>query len=133
MTQEERFKKFLKDAGITVICEFKGVTTKDNWNCDAWEIFLIKNDKEAYCIPYFTGIGRRSQDVSLLEIFYRLINEATARGYPNFESWCEDFGYDPDSRNHEKVYQSCLKSAEILDKLFSDGKRRQLEELLEDY
>lgn len=42
------------------------------------------------------------------EILYSLILDADVLNYPTFEDWAATFGYDPDSRSAEKIYQQCL-------------------------
>lgn len=45
----------------------------------------------------------------LLEAFDCFINDAIS-AEEDFENWCENFGYDYDSRRAHKIYKECLKS-----------------------
>lgn len=39
--------------------------------------------------------------------------------YPTFEDFAKEFGYDEDSRQHERTYKACLKLAAKLNKVFN--------------
>ena len=40
--------------------------------------------------------------------------------YPDLQSFCDEFGYDIDSRKAEGIYKKCLRQSEKLHKLFND-------------
>lgn len=50
----------------------------------------------------------------LLNSFECFISDGIA-GLDSFESFCDNFGYDQDSRAAEKIYKECIKSAEKLE------------------
>lgn len=43
----------------------------------------------------------------------------TKENYPTFENFADDFGYDRDSREAEKIYKNCLKQAGKLHRVFT--------------
>lgn len=45
------------------------------------------------------------------DVLYSLAMDAGVIDFPNFESWADDYGYDPDSRDAERVYRLCLEQA----------------------
>lgn len=46
-----------------------------------------------------------------LDVIHSLLLDSEVIEYSSFESWAGDFGYDPDSRKDEHIYNSCLKIA----------------------
>lgn len=45
------------------------------------------------------------------EVFSCLMIDSDVINYSSFESWCDNFGYNSDSRNDYKIYSECLSSA----------------------
>jgi hypothetical protein len=52
----------------------------------------------------------------LKNAFYCLASDAIAGGQ-SFEDFCDELGYDPDSRQHEKIHKACKASAAKFDAL----------------
>lgn len=50
-----------------------------------------------------------------------------------FASWCDELGYDSDSRKAYATYEACQQSADKLAKLFDHEARAQLRDALQDY
>lgn len=48
---------------------------------------------------------------SLVDVLYSLVIDASVLDYARFEDWANNFGYDPDSREAERLYNLCLKNA----------------------
>lgn len=44
----------------------------------------------------------------LIDVLYSLVMDAGALDYDCFEDWASDYGYDPDSRAAEKIYNDCM-------------------------
>ena len=40
---------------------------------------------------------------------------------PDFDSFCFELGYDPDSRSAEKIYKACCDQYKMVKDLFGDG------------
>lgn len=52
--------------------------------------------------------GRKIPAPEFADVLYSLLMDASAIDSPDFESWAEDLGYDPDSRRAEKIYRDCI-------------------------
>ena len=144
--------KYVATLGITHTCTFVRATKLDKWECDQWE-FKITAGNKTERFDYYTGTGHRSPIVqptlayAALErerkpiaphvagLLYSLILDAQASGQ-TFNSWCDGFGYDSDSRKAHKTYEAyeaCLETAEKLEKLFKRSEVEKLSELMQDY
>jgi len=58
-------------------------------------------------------------EYDILNAFYCFVSDAIAGSY-TFEEFCNEFGYDSDSRQAEKIYRKCKKQLEKLKKIY-DG------------
>jgi hypothetical protein len=66
------------------------------------------------------------------DVIHSLLLDSEVLNYSNFEDWAGDFGYDEDSRSHEKIYQDCLKIALQFRKIGNDA-ITELQEAYQDY
>lgn len=96
--------------------EFRGAS---HWKC----VFtMVDADEKRHCMTaeYSMGaahdhrIGPRPGDV----LDCLAMDAQSVRGQ-GFEEWCEDFGYDSDSRKHEKTYKACCRTLAKLEKFFA--------------
>ena len=70
----------------------------------------------------------------LPEILQCLVNDSNVKDYVSFEEWAPEFGYDPDSRKAEKVYNECKKiTGEFLKIIGGVDKIDYLQEVLSEY
>lgn len=60
------------------------------------------------------------------DVFYSLVTDADVIDYGDFEEWASNFGYDPDSRGAEKIYQACLEIALKLRSAIGDANLAKL-------
>lgn len=65
-------------------------------------------------------------------VLYCLLLDANCADQ-NFDDFCSDLGYDPDSRKDFKVYESCCETLQKMRKIFTISQRNELAELLQDY
>lgn len=49
--------------------------------------------------------------VDIVEVMHSVAVESAVLDHDSFESWAVEYGYDTDSREAEKIYNSCLKTA----------------------
>lgn len=66
-------------------------------------------------------------------VLYSVTSSYDVFEHASFESWAEDYGYDPDSRSAESVYQACLKEALAISAGLGGAIIDQLRELLQGY
>ena len=68
--------------------------------------FTLLHSKEEFPTP------------TLQEVLYSLTQDADVTNYLVYEHWADEFGYDPDSRKSEKIYEECrLQASKLSDVL----------------
>ena len=65
-------------------------------------------------------------------VLYCLLSDADF-GQESFNDFCDNLGYDNDSMQAFKTYQSCMDTTRKISKLFNCVQRQQLADLLQDY
>jgi hypothetical protein len=70
---------------------------------------------------------------ALEDVMYSLVQDYSVLDHPTFESWAIEYGYDPDSKGAEKIYNACKDNALMLRILFGDDNVKILQELFQDY
>lgn len=116
-------KQVKEDLGIEFEVTYEGFKTSEHdkdWYADWWTI----TGKGDFKMRYGTGVGRRMYfwggygqgaleayivPPSAMDILYSVQVENPHD--ETFETWCDEFGYDPDSRKAEKVYNACVQQA----------------------
>lgn len=72
------------------------------------------------------------QDPHPADVLHSLILDSSAADQ-SFESWCDEFGYDRDSRKALATYEACQQNADKLRKLFTRETLESLTSALQDY
>lgn len=94
---------------------------------------LIKRGNREMTIHYSQGPahGTEPSDES---VFHSLLTDSSdiESGY-EFEEWCDNLGFDSDSRTAERIYKACEEILLNLKILFSDSELSDLREIFEDY
>lgn len=138
---------------------FNGDLTMDQWRCE----FAPASTKRApQYFDFFMGLGHRiDSEMSKIarglkyrpgtvafetyvtnamqpvapspaSLLYSLILDSSAVGQ-SFESWCDEYGYDTDSRKAHQTYMDCQANADKLARVFAPDVIRQLTEALQEY
>ena len=68
-----------------------------------------------------------------VDVLYSLTMDSDVLEYGSFEEWAENFGYDSDSRNAEKIYLACLEIALKMRAALGDSGMETLREIFQDY
>lgn len=102
--------------------DFPGLTEKD-----------IKN-RTNYGRRYLAEVEKLRQPKTphVADVLHSLILDSSAVGQ-SFESWCDEFGYDYDSRKAFDTYQACLREGEKLRRLFNANDLQALQDALQGY
>lgn len=80
----------------------------------------IRCDKRSFGL-YFTQGSAHTADPTISDVLYCLACDASGYdNYGNFEDWCGEYGYDPDSRKAERIYRAVKKQAEQLRRTVGD-------------
>lgn len=77
--------------------------------------------------------GPKIDPPSAADIFYSLSLDASAIDSATFEDWAGDLGYDPDSREAERIYKLCLEIGLKLRAAIGEHGLEQLREAFQDY
>lgn len=67
------------------------------------------------------------------DVIYSLVADASVLDSGSFEEWCNEFGYEPDSRSAERLYRECLAIALKLRAALSEDELRTLREAYWDF
>jgi hypothetical protein len=65
-------------------------------------------------------------------VLYSLLSDANACE-ESFESWCDSYGYDSDSRKALATYQACQENGDKLRRVFNGATISALRDALQDY
>ncbi len=95
----------------------------DSSQMDHWKVTLVRKDpatyrvKRAYrmTITFSMGYGHHGAEPKVGDVLECLASDASSvDNAGDFERWCAEIGYDPDSRKHEKTYKACEHQASRL-------------------
>jgi hypothetical protein len=133
-----------------------GQTTMDKWN------FLLTNGRTGLMgidFDFYTGLGHRKFPKGFIvdktlnprciayaiqeknkkpippnvaSMLHSLISDSSACN-ESFSSWCDNFGYDSDSRKALSIYEACQENGDKQSKVFDRKTIEKLSELLQDY
>jgi hypothetical protein len=152
----------LERNGVTFSVVLLGERTRDGWEHDAW-VATFSRAGHSEDFDFRTGLGlrqyvtgpknptidqagrpgslyreeydrrhRRPVPPRAADVLYCLILDSSAADQ-SFESWCSEFGYNPDSRKTEAAYRACQEIADKLARVLDRRAREELAELLQDY
>lgn len=87
------------------------------WRYRRWTLSISKSGRRAR-IGYRTGMGipRIPTAAEILESAFRDAQDAQDAG--DFESFADEFGYDPDSRSAFRIYEACQAQGVKLHRVF---------------
>lgn len=131
-------RAFILDAmGVTIRCKpidsrpDRGNETSE-WDAAAshWRI-TIRRGRRSFSI-YFSQGSAHTGEPDLQDVFHAVLLDADSADN-DFESWADNFGFDPDSRRAYAAWKACKRTAAKLDRLFSGSELEDLRQLFEGY
>lgn len=109
----------------------------DEWKekANKWQVKLVYFGKE-FVTDFYMGSGlvdkmNRLKKPTKKDILFSMMMDDVSN--MNFNDFCNEFGYDNDSRKALKIYEGCQKETEVYYNMFDNEEREFLRELLEDY
>jgi len=118
---------FLKKTNTTLTTQFlkhdthfEGETTTR----DIYEVKLQKNGK-----LFVFRFGQSVNNVGIAPSEYDILACLTKYDPGTFEDFCDNFGYDFDSRNAEKIYKAVLREWDNINTMYSDEEIELLQEI----
>ena len=114
-----------------------GIGQRTHTKASKWQ---ESRDKGYYGATYFRRPGlilenqkqRKPPVVTAAQVLYCLLLDTQACDQ-SFNDWCEDFGFDTDSRKALNTYLECQRIGTELRIIFNPAQRAKLQELLQDY
>ncbi len=106
----------------TALYNFPGVTPKDI------------AQRTIYGRRYLAHLEtlRKPEAPHMADVLHSLVMDSSAVGQ-SFSSWCDELGYDKDSRKAESIYRACQENGDKLHLLFGRDGVNALAEALQDY
>ena len=153
--QDKKAAEYLAAQGVTFAARLLGETKRDSWTCDEWRVAFQRvhldsrlpvRDKAALETAYYTGTGHRAKPAKRTSwdnaprpvaptagsVLYSLLLDASGAD-ENFYDWCDNYGYDTDSRKALATYEACCIIRADVNKFFTAAERAELAAILEDY
>lgn len=101
---------------LTIIShEWKKHFADDKQERDVYKCRLSRKGKQ-YTFEFGQSIANAGQEPTLYDVLSCLQKYEVG----DFENFCADFGYHPDSRKAEKTYHAVVKEWKAVERLFSD-------------
>lgn len=104
--------------------------------CHPWTVTLswygpqgqrsAKQKPRTLTVSFFQGPAH-DREPTAADILSGLLLDAQAEG-SNFEDWCDDLGYDPDSKRAARTYRECVRLARRV-RLFLGSDQALIDEL----
>lgn len=89
----------------------------EGWKHDSYRVRLAMGER-TMTLPFRKGTAHAGSPPTLEEVVECVASDCASLGaspvgrISDFEEWALDLGYDPDSRQAEKVYRAVVKQAE---------------------
>ena len=86
------------------------------WAASHWKCALkrgLGDDCERMAAYFSQGSGHKRREPALADVLSCLADDSDVVDY-TFEEWCENLGFDDDSRKAEHTYKACLRLGEEL-------------------
>ena len=85
----------------------EGSANMDNWRC------RLRVGERKIAVNFSKGFGHNGRPPSLREVLACLASDShNVNG--SFDNWCDEYGYEPDSRKAARTYRACRKIADKL-------------------
>lgn len=99
------------------------IEERDGWKCYRWYVRIeMPNNPEQLSPPFYVGLG--FGNVMPIDVMSSTVRDAQGvtfdDGFASFESWADDYDYDPDSRKAEAIYNEVKAQTEKLRTFLGD-------------
>ena len=112
-----------RDLGITMTSASEGRHVEDDgWEYDRWGITLHRGHR-SFTTQYRSGTGHGGKAPGVAEVLRAIESDANA-GDRTFEEFCDEFGYDQDSRKAERIWRACRGVGKRIRRFLGDDYRR---------
>lgn len=116
-------REYVKDWQVEVLADHGLVThDDDNWQHYSYTVRVHNTNGRHFDTPWMQGTAITTDPVEqVAEIVDSLISDVWSyQQAEDFEDWAAEYGYDPDSRKAEKIYQQIAAMESGVVALFDD-------------
>lgn len=85
----------------------------------------LENEKHKYRFKF----GQSIADVGKIPTAYSVLASITKNEVGSFKEFCDEYGYNADSKKDEKIYKAVLKEWKNIRLLFNDEELSELQEI----
>lgn len=116
----QNLNAFIEENSVRLACEW-ATSRPDNLmhGMDHWKC-VMRAGKSQYTFYFSKGYGHKGAKPTIEEIL-----ECFADDYfgfvEDFDDFCDEYGYDSDSREAERIHRGTAKQAAALDRLFGES------------
>jgi hypothetical protein len=132
-TKTVTVSEYVKNEGIISTARLVGRETfpNDVTKADHWKVTFSKircGVPKRLTVDYYMGIGHEGEAPKTEDVLDSLAMDAQAY-WLDFDGFCDEFGYDKDSRKAEKIYNACRHNSARLERFCGDsfGLRRLMD------
>lgn len=113
--------EFIKSAGVRMSAERtdRNPNMDDSANMDHWRVRL-RCGRSSMTLVFSQGYGHHGNAPMLRDVLDCLASDASVEDR-TFDDWCDDLGFDVDSRKAERTYQATVKQTAKLRRLLGDS------------
>jgi len=124
----ETLKEFINNMSLKMKTE--QIESNPNWDSNVqanhYNVQLISGDNRKTCsFPFSQGIGIK-ENPNINGVLECLQSDSLSGDF-TFEGFCDEFGYDSDSRKAEKTFKACQETRFKLKKFFNGNFLRFLD------
>ena len=130
---EKQGNDFLENNGIEMERIFHGTRTPPNWGehpVNAYTIKLKKQNDKVMESPFYDSINNTQQYPRPIPTAYDFLACISGTYYnEDFSDFCDEYGYDTDSRTAYATWQAVNESAEKMESFFTPEELTELREI----
>ena len=122
---------FLTATGTSYTAKFKG-SLHPAWDKDKLHdsfTCTLQNKQHKYRFTFYQSIAESTGTGSKLPRAYDVLSTLQKYEVGSFNDFCDDFGYDSDSRTAFKTYKAVMKEWKNVELLFTPEQLEQLQEI----
>lgn len=115
-------QEFIEEQGVTMTAErtSENPNMDDSLSMDHWRC-VLKRGHERMTLTFSMGHGFNGEPPTVSDVLPGVQSDtASVENANGFEDWCDNYGYDPDSRRAERIYKACERQAKALKRFMGE-------------
>ena len=115
-------QEFIEEQGVTMTAErtSENPNRGDSLNMDQWRC-VLKRGHRRMTLTFSMGQGFNGEPPTVSDVLLCVQSDtASIEDTKGFEDWCDNYGYDPDSRRAERIYKACERQAKALKRFMGE-------------